>query len=1503
MRKTVFDFVVIDDTKFEKDVRIIRPKFVIKIPSKHMMIRGGKLYAIFNDDTGMWIREDEGEATNFAMSVIDAEMGKVKDECEKMGARVKVQWMWDADSGSMDRFLKFTTRQMPPQSFHQLNQKIFSASAPTTYADYVSVKLAFDIAPGDTSAFHAMFDPLFEDELVKLQWSLGAILSGDMEDIEKFVVLTGDPGSGKGTWLKVIKKMFDPFVAAINITDMVKSSNGFPLESFKNYPLIGIQFDGDLSRIEENTILNQIVSHETVEMNLKNLPKFPARFTTFLYMGSNRPVKISEAKSGIIRRLIDVKPTGNTHTPSVYRRLKKQLEFEHGAIAYECLALYQEMGPNYYDDYIPVDMLAATNDFYDFMVDRYDEYLERDKVTQSEAWAAYKEYCEYSSAKQMPLRIMSAELKSYFRDYQERGVIDGVRVRKLYSGFKAEKFTNKHKEKGEKNYEKGSEESINIRNRMGIPDDGNIQHLDVGSAAGGEEPARSTEEQRGREWLTFKYQPSIFDQLYPDLPAQYEVDYNGSLQPEKAWVKVTTKLKDLDTSRTHYVLGPSSLIFMDFDKKNENGEKDLELNIQAALAFPPTYAELSKSGGGIHLYYIYTGDVSKLSQTFGPDIEIKVCPEGKKSAIRRMLTLCNDISIATISSGLPTKGEKKKVVNWEGFKDETHLFNKINKCLRREGGFGPNTIVNIQEIKKNLDEAYTTGMKYDVSELKPALLAMAAESDQKDNCLKLVEEMHFTSDEVMQASDDCEVIDDRPLVLDIEVYPPDDKPAGTPGKNPGLFYVAAKYLDASPDGFIELENPMPYEVEQLFQHKNITFNGREYDLPMLVGRARGDGNARSYDRSYRMIKLNDPSAKPQGSASHGWIDIYEIMKASGGGTSLKKLEIMFMNLARLSDEELAKMKFNENQMKAINIFRGIADHKEMSIPWDEPAPMELWPEIKKYCKNDVLATEAAYWFYQTFVNARRFQVSLVKALHPECEVAMIDVANTLTKRAIFGGETRPQKEFNYRNLALPVGSDQYEDYLVKFGSDYNFRVWNEKGLPEFRNYIPGEVLPEGWSILPFFPGYTFDPYAKKSEQSTFMGDHGGEGGRTFSLVGMYTEVWDGDIASQYPHSIIAEVLFGPRYTKIFKEIVDARLAVKHKDFETAGKLLNGALKPYLSEESAKDLAQALKIIINSVYGLTSASFSNEFRDPRNIDNIVAKRGNLFMLVLKQRVEEHGYKVVHIKTDSIKIANADPFVERLVKDFGREYGYTFETEGYFDKFVLLNDAAYVAHEKNGDFWITKAKQFQEPYVRKTLFTKEKVTIDDLAQTYSVNSDSSLYLDMNEKLQDATELEKEVEKYEKSLAKGKLPKGWEDEAGLREWIQEMKEVEIPSRHDMKFVGRVGSFLPVKDGYNGGILYRVKDGKPFAASGSSGYRWLETEFVRDTYGEEAIDMTFYDDLATKAKEDISQYGDFDLFVNSKPKINEQKDAPLIDVGVAPAEDFMNIPEGVEEEWLPFR
>ena len=92
---------------------------------------------------------------------------------------------------------------------------------------------------------------------------------------------------------------------------------------------------------------------------------------------------------------------------------------------------------------------------------------------------------------------------------------------------------------------------------------------------------------------------------------------------------------------------------------------------------------------------------------------------------------------------------------------------------------------------------------------------------------------------------------------------------------------------------------------------------------------------------------------------------------------------------------------------------------------------------------------------------------------------------------------------------------------------------------------------------------------------------------------------------------------------------------------------------YLTDESSADaLAQALKIAINSVYGLTSANFENPFRDTRNKDNIVAKRGALFMVNLKHEVQKQGFTVAHIKTDSIKIPDATPEIIQFVMDYGK-----------------------------------------------------------------------------------------------------------------------------------------------------------------------------------------------------------------------------------------------------------
>ena len=172
--------------------------------------------------------------------------------------------------------------------------------------------------------------------------------------------------------------------------------------------------------------------------------------------------------------------------------------------------------------------------------------------------------------------------------------------------------------------------------------------------------------------------PSIFDEEAQDYPAQYATDEGI---PKSKWSNVKTTLSDLDTSKLHYVKVPKNHIVIDFDIPDAEGGKSFEKNLAEASKWPPTYAELSKSEAGIHLHYIYDGDVSRLKNVYDDHIEIKVF--AGNSSLRRKLTRCNDLSIATINSGLPLKGEQE-MVNFEGFTNEKGLRTAIKKNLNKE---------------------------------------------------------------------------------------------------------------------------------------------------------------------------------------------------------------------------------------------------------------------------------------------------------------------------------------------------------------------------------------------------------------------------------------------------------------------------------------------------------------------------------------------------------------------------------------------------------------------------------------------------------------------------------------------------------------------------------------------------------------------------------------------------------------------------------------------------
>lgn len=442
------------------------------------------------------------------------------------------------------------------------------------------------------------------------------------------------------------------------------------------------------------------------------------------------------------------------------------------------------------------------------------------------------------------------------------------------------------------------------------------------------------------------------------------------------------------------------------------------------------------------------------------------------------------------------------------------------------------------------------------------------------------------------------------------------------------------------------------------------------------------------------------------------------------------------------------------------------------------------------------------------------------------------------------------------------------------------RVFNEHGQPEYRDYVPGETLPEGWSIEPFFPGYTYENGISK-----YRGEEIGEGGCVRAVPGMYTNVALLDVASMHPSSIVAENLFGDKYTARFKEIMDARLAVKHKDTAYLKTAMGGMLSGYLDDEEAmKTLSLALKIPINSVYGLTAAKFDNLFRDPRNIDNIVAKRGALFMINLRDEVISRGFTAAHIKTDSIKIPDATDEIIQFVMDYGREFGYTFEHEATYSKMCLVNDAVYIARYADGKYageWTATGKQFQVPYVFKTLFTKEPIVFDDLCETASVNT--AIYLDMNDGLPNVEKYEKELLARRKLTAMiDKLGPGADpasiaaerarydkesspDLQGLSE--MELQEI-INGGHRYRFIGKVGCFCPVKEG--GGILKCMRADartgvmKYDNVAGSSGFRWLEAEELRRDGDISMIDRTYYNQMVDDAVAAISKYGDFEWFVS---------------------------------------
>lgn len=1236
----------------------IAPEFTYL--TEDLVCKGGAMYAYWYD--GLW-----RTSLTDLIRIIDKEVvDYTRDFKAKHADReVNMKLMSTHSTSVMEAFQKYTKNM--PESDVEFNTKILFSNQTPVREDYSTTQLSYTPSQGETPAFDEMFNLLYApQELEKILWFIGAALTNNMAKIQKFLFLYGGKGSGKGTIIKVFKMLFEGYYSGIDLHKLTGNSE-FATAGVRETQLL-IDDDSDLSAIKDDTNLLKLTSHEPILVNNKYQSTYTVTFKGLLVAASNQRFKVRNIDSGITRRAVVAEPTDAKHNYENYMTLMDRIQFELPHIAQKAIDLFNEKGPGYYESYVPFDMMESTDLFFSFMREHAKALGDRCTLkTASELYRAYLLDFDYDTSGYK--KKVKNEMKRYYKYFYDQKKIDGENVRNVYEELKWNDLF-----PGEPKPDFGGESEEELIKYFGLREGG-----------------------------------SAFNEIAATYPAQYT---NSEGNPKVKWDQVSTSLRDLDTRELHFVRVPINHIIIDFDLKNADGEKDLSLSLKAAKKFPETYTELSKSGKGVHLHYIYDGDVEKLAPEYDEHIEVKVYKG--KSSLRRKLSLCNDRGITHISTGLPEKEETLsvyqdiEVIHWNEQKMRTAVKRNLEK------GYHANTRPSVDFIVKIFDDAVKAGVKYDLRDMRQDVLSFAASSsNQKTYCIKAVSKIKFHTVEEEDANEiqvkaGQQFYDKEDLwFYDVEVFS-------------NLFIVAFKQYKKKGTVWI---NPTREQIASLVERPLVGFNNRRYDNHILYAALLGEDNLSLYRQSQRIINdKNAGSGMYSGAYELSYTDIYDYCNA-GNKKSLKKWEV-----------EL-----------------GIK-YDEFELPWDQPVPEDMWQRAAEYCLNDVDATEAVFDATESDYNARRILADLAG-------MSMNATSNQLTAAIVFEGKSKKET----------MDSLEYTDLSKRF------------------------------------PGYKHS-FGK----SEYKGEDPGQGGYVYAEPGVYENVVLLDVASMHPTSAIEMNMFGP-YTKNYADLLDARLDIKRGDYETAKTRFGGRLAPYLGDAKlAKELSNALKTPLNSVYGLTSASFENQFRHPDNNDNIVAKRGALFMIDLKHAVQERGYTVAHIKTDSIKIPNADDSIIKFVEEFGKLYGYTFEHEDTYKRLALVNKSTYICQDMDGE-WHATGAQFAEPYVFKTLFSKEGLDKEDFFVTKEVKN-ASIYL------------------------------------------------------GEKFVGRLASIYASQTGEE---MFRVADEKKGSISGTKGFKW---KLAKEWAGKKDLDMSYYKDLTEKAIEAIQKVGDVSIMIDGFGKVDDE-------------------------------
>ena len=180
----MLDFMMVTTRTTKNNVEVI-PKFKINDLSKDLMIRGGDFYAIWDEDRKLWSTKESD-----VVRLVDIELKKyAADHADRLGENAYIKYMWDSDSGSIDKWHKYCQKQMR-DNYSTLDEELIFSNTELTRDKYASKKLNYPLEAGSIEAYDKLISTLYsKEERHKIEWAIGSIVTGDSKTIQKFMVL------------------------------------------------------------------------------------------------------------------------------------------------------------------------------------------------------------------------------------------------------------------------------------------------------------------------------------------------------------------------------------------------------------------------------------------------------------------------------------------------------------------------------------------------------------------------------------------------------------------------------------------------------------------------------------------------------------------------------------------------------------------------------------------------------------------------------------------------------------------------------------------------------------------------------------------------------------------------------------------------------------------------------------------------------------------------------------------------------------------------------------------------------------------------------------------------------------------------------------------------------------------------------------------------------------------------------------------------------------------